>query len=92
MFDDLLEWVKGLLGGATEDVTQGVSNTVEGSFPDVAEEAGSYGQDVAGEAAGGVAETAAEAQEGVNDVGGVMEDPGGAATDYADEQLPGNQK
>lgn len=95
MFDNLIEWAKGLLGGATEDMTQGVSNTVEGSFSDVAGEAQSYGEDVTGEAAAGAEEAlggATEtAQEGFNTVGGAVEDPGGAATDYANEQLPGNQ-
>ena len=55
MFDDLIDWFKGLFGGAAEEVTQGVTDTLESTGADTAvETAQGFGE----EAYGGVAESA----------------------------------
>ena len=117
MFDDLIGWFKGLFGGAAEEVTQGVTDTLQGTGVDTAvESAQGFGEEVYGgavesaqafgeEAYGGVAEQAqaygedalggvTESVEGFQDqadtIGGVIEDPGGAAADAARDQFYGN--
>ncbi|WP_046470377.1 hypothetical protein [Allosalinactinospora lopnorensis] len=99
MFDNLIDWVKGLLGGAAEDVVQGVSGAVDGAAPDAAEAAQSYGEDTvsaatggAEDALGGMADTTQEVHEGAGTIGETVEDPGAAATDIAGDRLPGNNE
>ncbi|MEU0242568.1 hypothetical protein ABZ234_33235 [Nocardiopsis sp. NPDC006198] len=83
MFDDLIGWFKGLFGGAAEEVTQGVTDTLEGAGVGTAvESAQGFGEEAYGgavesaqafgeEAYGGVAE---EAQAyGQEALGGVTE-------------------
>ncbi len=100
MLDQLMDWVKGLVGGATEDLPQGMTDTLGGAAGEAAESAQTYGEDVAGEATagaeeaiGGVTEPVQDVQEGADAVSGAVEDPGGAATDaatdIADDHLPG---
>ncbi|GAA0997062.1 MULTISPECIES: hypothetical protein [Nocardiopsidaceae] len=55
MFDDLIGWFKGLFGGAAEEVTQGVTDTLEGAGVGTAvESAQGFGE----EAYGGAVESA----------------------------------
>ncbi|MCY9787748.1 hypothetical protein KIK06_28105 [Nocardiopsis sp. EMB25] len=96
MFDDVIDWFKGLFGGAAEEAAQGVSDTVAeaGNGLDTAQEtAQSLGEDGMGaatesaqaygeEAFGGAAETVQGFQEQADTVGGIVEDPGGAAADH----------
>lgn len=70
MFDDLIDWFKGLFGGAAEEVTQGVTDTLESTGADTAvETAQGFGEEAYGgavesaqtfgeDAYGGVAESA----------------------------------
>ncbi|WP_116243742.1 hypothetical protein [Nocardiopsis sp. FIRDI 009] len=106
MFDDVIDWFKDLFGGATEEVAQGVSDTVAeaGSGLGAAQEtAQSFGEDAMGtatetaqgygeEALGGAAETAQGFQEQAGTVGGIVEDPGGAATDAATDHFFGDNR
>ncbi|MEV2278329.1 hypothetical protein AB0I72_22355 [Nocardiopsis sp. NPDC049922] len=82
MFDDAIEWFKGLFGGAAEEMTQGVTETLGGA----AEGAQAYGED----AFGGAAETVQGFQDQADAVGGIVEDPGGAAADAATDHLYGD--
>ena len=132
MFDDLIGWFKGLFGGAAEEVSQGVTDTLEGTgvgsavesaqgfgeetyggavesaqafgeeayggaaesaqafgeeaYGGVTEQAQAYGQD----ALGGVTEGVEGFQDQADTIGGVIEDPAGAATDAARDQFYGN--
>ncbi|OLT27113.1 hypothetical protein BJF83_19085 [Nocardiopsis sp. CNR-923] len=97
MFDDVIEWFKGLFGGAAEEMAQGASETVDGA----AESAQAYGEGAVGgateaaqnhgeEALGGASETAQGFQDQADAVGGIVEDPGGAAADAATDHLYGD--
>ncbi|RKS09361.1 hypothetical protein DFP74_5096 [Nocardiopsis sp. Huas11] len=87
MFDGVIEWFKGIFGGATEEMTQGVSDTLQGSGLDTAQEtAQSFREDTFGgatEAAQGYGEEAlggaTEAAQGYGEevVGGATESVGG---------------
>ncbi|WP_304455805.1 hypothetical protein [Nocardiopsis sp. YSL2] len=114
MLDDVIEWFKGIFGGAAEEATQGVSETLQDGGLDTAQEtAQSFGEDTFGGAAeaaqgygeqalggaaeaaqgygedavGGAAESVQGFQEQADAVGGVVEDPGGAATDAARDRF-----
>ncbi|MFI6575704.1 hypothetical protein ACIBFB_07865 [Nocardiopsis sp. NPDC050513] len=99
MFDDVIEWFRGLFGGAAEEMTQGVSETLggaaesaeaygEGAVGGATEAAQAYGED----ALGGAAETAQGFQDQADAVGGIVEDPGGAAADAAADHLYGDNR
>lgn len=94
MFDDVVEWFRGLFGGAAEDAVQGAA--------DLGETAQGHGEAVFGETAGAAQEygeaafgEASEAAQGLQEqagaVGGFAEDPGGAAADAARDRLTGEE-
>ena len=119
MFDGMIDWFKGLFGGAAEEAVQGVSDTLgsgmdtaqetaqtfgEGAAGGFTEDAQAYGEEALGgvtesaqaygeEAVGGFTESAGETvqgfQEQADTVSGIVEDPGGAATDAARDHLSG---
>jgi hypothetical protein len=127
MFDDVIEWFKGIFGGAAEEATQGVTDTLGGGLDTAQETAQGYGEAAQGygeaaqgygeealggateaaqgygeealggateaaqgygeEAFGGATEAAQGFQEQADVIGGVVEDPGAAATDAARDQF-----
>ncbi|MEU3017403.1 MULTISPECIES: hypothetical protein [unclassified Nocardiopsis] len=100
MISDVIDWFKGLFGDTAEQVTDGVSQTLDqvgggaeeavGTFQEVGQD---YGQGVAEEALGGVTDSVAEGvqgfQEQADTIGGIVEDPMGAAADEARSRLTG---
>ncbi|WP_159945057.1 MULTISPECIES: hypothetical protein [unclassified Nocardiopsis] len=100
MFDDLIDWFKGLFGGAAEEAVQGVSDTLGAGVESGQDAAAAFGEEAAGgvaeaqalgeEALGGVAQAGEGFQEQADTVSGVVEDPGGAATDAARNHLFGD--
>ncbi|MFL1439610.1 hypothetical protein [Nocardiopsis protaetiae] len=92
MFDDVVEWFKGLFGGAAEEAVQGAADpgeTAQGygetAFGEASEVAQGYGEAAFGEAG----ETVQGFQEQADAVGGFVEDPGGTVTDAARDRLTG---
>jgi hypothetical protein len=108
MISEMIDWFKGLFGETAEQVTDGVSQTLDQVGGGAEEAVGTFqetGQDLVGQDYGQVAEEAlGGATEGVTDqvsegvqgfqeqaetLGGIAEDPLGAAVDEAGNRLSG---
>ncbi|WP_049579184.1 hypothetical protein [Nocardiopsis sp. SBT366] len=106
MISDVIDWFKGLFGDTAEQVTDGVSQTLDQVGGGAEEAVGTFqetGQDLVGQDYGQVAEDAlGGVTEGVTDnvtesvqgfqeqaetIGGIAEDPMGAAVDEARDRF-----
>ena len=96
MFDSVVEWFKGMFGGAAEESVQEVTDTVQG-YGEAVRDYSEGALDGAAEAAQGYGEAAfgqaGEAVQGFHEqsdaVGGLVEDPGGAVTDAVRDRFTG---
>ena len=89
MFDDVIDWFRGLFGGVAEETVAGAADAAQAFGEEVvggaAESAQGFGEEILGGAAG----VTEGFREQADAVGGVLEDPGGAATDAARDRLFG---
>lgn len=105
MISDVIDWFKGLFGDTAEQVTDRANDTMDQVGGDAGEALGTLqdtGQDLAGEGYGqafveeglaGAQENVTETAQGFQDqaemLGGIAEDPWGAAEDEARNRLGG---